>query len=154
MFKIEKRILISLIVAALSSGKALSQAPVTYNYDLAGNVLQRVPSISVTKEETSTLKDTIQPIKRKEGVLTDSTSNEGVQAYPNPTQGKVTVTFTGYQQLGSSSIYLYSVSGSLLVKEAVTGTTTDVDLSRYPAGAYVLKVYIEGETCTWKIIKE
>ena len=73
--------------------------------------------------------------------------------YPNPTSNIVNVEFgMGNEELGDVKIQLYDVYGKLLDATNVVGANnhsplrTEIDLSRYANGVYVLKAVADGKT--------
>lgn len=72
----------------------------------------------------------------------------GVNVYPNPTTGAVTLNLPGIPGGGTHSIMLFDMNGRLLQKTSaesrIGGSSQDLELS-YPAGLYILKVQ-SGET--------
>jgi len=80
--------------------------------------------------------------------VNELTENDFV-VYPNPTNGIVNIKNLNY----NSSIELYNILGDLIYKEKVTAESTILDLSKYNAGNYFLKVTTtEGTTITKKLI--
>jgi hypothetical protein len=76
-------------------------------------------------------------------------SDQGIQIYPNPTDGKVLVTGLS----GKSVWNLYDARGrNLKDHQADTGNFT-VDLSMYPCGIYLLMVETDNRHLVWKIIR-
>ena len=72
-----------------------------------------------------------------------------ITVYPNPTIGTVRV--EGAQNI--THYELYSITGAMVLRRDVDATRFDVDLSKLPAGTYLLKTYSEGLTQTQRLIK-
>ena len=72
-------------------------------------------------------------------------SNE-VVIYPNPTKGRVRVAAEGVTR-----IEVYNVNGQLV--NTVSGST-EVDLSKLPAGVYTMRVRTHRTTFVRRVIKE
>lgn len=69
------------------------------------------------------------------------TYNDGFLAvYPNPTSGIVTLQLTSETCLQNSEIQLFDIYGKRLQVMAVTGETTQIDLSTYSTGVYLVKL--------------
>ncbi|MGP1993529.1 M4 family metallopeptidase [Zobellia laminariae] len=118
----------------------------------------------VTKESevtipvyASTAKLTIKTDKNCQGVHEESLDfNEQVIIYPNPVKsGEISVV------LGSTSenaipIQLNTFDGKMVLQRTIEPNTSTVkiDANRLTAGVYVLSVQINGDTRTFKIIKQ
>jgi len=77
-----------------------------------------------------------------------------IKIYPNPTTEKVTLEISGWGDLQTGVLKLYSLTGQLLQEQPVHSFITTVSLAGMPAGAYILKVHINDRTEDWKIIKQ
>lgn len=64
-----------------------------------------------------------------------------MNAYPNPVSDKVSVTVEG-TRTGDAKLYLTDMTGKVMKVLAVTSEVTDVEMSAYPAGIYIIK-YID-----------
>ena len=64
-----------------------------------------------------------------------------MNAYPNPVNDKVSVTIEG-TRAGDAKLYLTDMTGKVMKALPVTSEVTDVDMSVYPAGIYIIK-YID-----------
>lgn len=78
-----------------------------------------------------------------------------IDVYPNPTSAIVNVVFeTGEQYVRNTKIHLHDIYGHLLQIVSVTSEKTLVDLSRYAAGVYFVKVLHDGNTLkTSKVVR-
>ena len=84
----------------------------------------------------------------------DALAGMSVNVYPNPTSGKFNVKLTGYKQ--EATIELYSLTGQLIVREAVKAgqEVTPMQVKNLAAGAYLLKVISEKGVQINKVIVE
>ncbi|WP_027002396.1 right-handed parallel beta-helix repeat-containing protein [Hugenholtzia roseola] len=74
--------------------------------------------------------------------------------YPNPTQDRVSLVFG---QIQPQYLQLYNAEGRLLQTKVIEAqeTQTDLDLSAYPSGIYLLKaIRADGQNQAYKIVKE
>lgn len=88
-----------------------------------------------------------------EGTLSSETSmsmDKEFDVYPNPVADVLTFTNPGSQ----SEIRLLSVNGAQLMVFKTDNPEIKIDMSKYKAGIYLLKVVTEGQTITKKIIKQ
>ena len=76
-----------------------------------------------------------------------------VSTYPNPTTNFITLSIED-QDLTKLSYQLFDVTGKLLQKEAVTATTTTIEMASLKPATYILKVMEESTTISeFKIVK-
>lgn len=81
-------------------------------------------------------------------------SEYSVAVYPNPTISKMVLATTATSFSDQDRAMLYSVNGKLLSTSSITGQQTNIDLSPYPSGVYLLSTWIQGVYKTFKILKE
>lgn len=62
-------------------------------------------------------------------------------AYPNPTSGRLSLVLMNVTDYSAYSYQVSSRDGKLLLRAPVTGEKTAIDLSRNPAGAYILMLF-------------
>ncbi|HLW32319.1 MAG TPA: T9SS type A sorting domain-containing protein [Aequorivita sp.] len=76
-------------------------------------------------------------------------SLEGFTFFPNPTTEMLSL-----QSINSiNSVALYNILGQRVLAAQVDATSKDLDLSGLAAGLYVMKVSVEGQIGTYKIMK-
>lgn len=111
-----------------------------FTYDNAGNRIKKeiVLSKSLFEEDDEPLKEKMQ---RRDVVI-----------YPNPTEGEILIQVSGSPVNGT--IEIFSMNGALIERGNLSGNSCSFDLSYQPEGVYLLKISFEGETSTWKIVKE
>ena len=118
---------------------------VVYTYDASGNRIQSQKQIRLRDAENGSDQDTIP--------LRESLSSHRITIYPNPTKGQFSVEITGSAIPDNSSISIYSLQGSVIYQNAEPDILNEIDLSSQPNGIYMLRIMIDSETSTWKIIK-
>jgi len=76
---------------------------------------------------------------------------EGVTAYPNPAQNKITL----YNlPTPGSEVSIFNLLGEIMYKEKATAEFKGIDLSYFSAGAYVIKVSTDTSEQQIKLIKQ
>jgi hypothetical protein len=89
-------------------------------------------------------------------ILVGTGKNYSVDSYfnlrPNPTNGKVDITVVGSSEMQSSTIQLFSTTGTLLDQFEWNGKSAQLDLSAYPKGIYILMIQIPDKTEMKKLI--
>jgi hypothetical protein len=75
-----------------------------------------------------------------------------VSVFPNPSNNSITVQITGYE--GSYRISLYDLNGKLVMDRMGAAANTQLNISRIPAGVYMMKVMQGGkEISSGKVLK-
>lgn len=118
---------------------------VVYSYDSSGNRIQSQKQIRLRDAENGSDQDTIP--------LRESLSSHRITIYPNPTKGQFSVEITGSAIPDKSSISIYNLQGSVIYQKDEPDILNEIDLSSQPNGIYMLRIKIDSETSTWKIIK-
>jgi uncharacterized repeat protein (TIGR01451 family) len=72
-----------------------------------------------------------------------------VKVYPNPAVDKVYV-----ENLGDGTVSILNVDGSVVIAEHINGTKAMIDVSKLPAGVYILKTTSAEKASTTKLIKQ
>jgi len=72
-----------------------------------------------------------------------------VTVYPNPTKGNIAVSFEG----ADASVAVMDVKGQILVTNTIVSNQS-IDLSTLSAGTYFVKVTVDGNSFTQRIIVE
>jgi hypothetical protein len=75
-----------------------------------------------------------------------------IQAYPNPTQNMLTISFN--ESINSASTYdLISIDGKCVSNNTIVSNKQSIDVSTLPEGVYILHVYLNNAQQSFKIIK-
>ncbi len=78
--------------------------------------------------------------------------NVKVDVYPNPTDSKLNISF---ENISSGDYELFSIDGRLILKDEFKNTDElQIDLSSNKSGVYFIKLNINGEIISKKIIKD
>ena len=75
-----------------------------------------------------------------------------IVVYPNPTANNIIVEQTGAALLQNGVVELYDATGKQLIFQSAS-KTSDLDLSSYPSGTYLLILRSDNTTAQWKINK-
>lgn len=117
-----------------------------YVYDNAGNRIRRV----IVLEQPQRAKKEAQTPE----YYTETMGDKTIKLYPNPVTTSLTITITGYEKVPEGSYVLFDTQGKVLLNRSLASANFSIDMSEYRAGNYVLRIAIEGETTTWKVIKK
>lgn len=74
----------------------------------------------------------------------------GFSYFPNPTSGELSL------QAASNidSVAIYNMLGQKVMDAEIGATTSNISLSGLTTGTYIMKVTVEGQTGTYKVIKQ
>jgi hypothetical protein len=71
-------------------------------------------------------------------------SQESITIFPNPTHGLFTISMTNHELMGKLKIVVYNINGQKIYSEKIvlheSSFEKQVNLSGYPAGAYLLNI--------------
>ncbi|MNK48619.1 hypothetical protein D3C87_674540 [compost metagenome] len=86
--------------------------------------------------------------------VSDVQKQNGIQVYPNPTSGFVTI--QNIKNSNLKNVEVYNVAGQLIQKYNLNNNTknTSLDMSQLINGTYILKVNSETESNSVKVIKK
>lgn len=117
---------------------------IDFTYDASGNQILREANYSRNRGNDT----------ERDSVSTDRMWRHEVTAAPNPTDGPLRVTVTHLQDEDECSLALFDATGRQVLSRNITSEVTFINLSSLIAGYYVLRVVVNGETESIKIIKE
>jgi hypothetical protein len=126
-----------------------------FTYDLSGNLTDRnivlsSSALKSVKADSTSYDKSSSPQVFEENV----NSTQKVVIYPNPTRGQLKVEIEGFTETTRASVYLYSLSGELLISKSPASGSSSLDLSVFSLGTYILKVKIDDKISEWKVIKQ
>ncbi len=132
------KILITLSIIILNTC-TWGQTTVKFGYDLAGN---RTSTILVKTHADSLSKST-----------DESSLSEMISVYPVPTSNIIFMEFT--EELCKNTVaHLCTINGGILSIIHIEKPRTEINLSWFPDGIYLLKIYFKDKSYCWKIIKK
>jgi len=124
-----------------------SQTPnVSYEYDNDGNMKLR-KAITITPSY-------VKNQQKNETIFEDNIGNQKVVLYPNPTYGVFQLSITELNKKEVNLYCLYSLNGALLLKTMINSSLTEVDITRFSAGTYLIDIYLGERVSRWKVIKK
>jgi hypothetical protein len=132
----------SFITATKAQSLPAHTCGVVYTYDAAGNRTQRAYVCN------NSGRTAIAPVAED----TTAAIHLVTQLYPNPTTGRITVSFT--QPLNNAVITLLDMTGKVLIQSRKSGNQVVLDLSSYRAGVYILRVMDGKNPSSFTIVKQ
>ena len=86
--------------------------------------------------------------------MTNEEGNGWFKVYPNPTDGKFTVEYTGKTQPGRITVEIYGMNGDKILSEAFHEERFhEFTLNGRPIGIYLIRMVTDGTTSTVRILK-
>lgn len=141
-------ILLLLLGGLLSSYSVYAQNTVKFTYDNCGNRIKRTLQLRKVEENGKNVETKNEYVSS----ANDSIGTVAVSLFPNPTEGKVMVSFSDNANAIIDAT-LTTITGSVIERRRFVGNQHEFDLSSQPAGIYLLKLISGVETRTWKIVK-
>ena len=92
-------------------------------------------------------------VKAKDPV-SEKLGNKNIRIYPNPTSGVLKIEVAGFEDSDKGNLSIFNLSGQQLLNSDIISTFTELDISSSQKGVYILLINLNGESTTWKIIKE
>lgn len=130
---------------------SLAQAPmVTYHYDECGNRIERTMGFKKVEKNGDLLATNEE--ESWQAKVEDDLADCSISLYPNPTDGKFSIVLSEDTQ-PSIQAELCTTGGTVIESRLVKNFVEEFDLTRQPAGIYLLSLTSGKETQTWKIIK-
>lgn len=142
-----KNTLIIILLAIAGTVSAQQTIPLQYDYDAAGNrILRKVVTMTMGKGG-SNVADTAE-------YYVDRLEHVEMKVYPNPTTGLISIEASGVQTESEMQIELYDSQGRKLTEKRSGDNRAILNLTDYAAGYYIVKLKVDGEHTTWKVIKQ
>lgn len=125
-----------------------AQSKIGYAYDMAGNRIKR--EIVMSASQAMAKKQSFE----SQDFYSERLREHSVKIYPNPTQGNLKVSISGLETSDKCRLGVYSIQGTQIFAFDVSTDNADVDISNQPNGVYLLQITINGQSTTWKIVKQ
>ncbi|MBE6341147.1 MAG: T9SS type A sorting domain-containing protein [Bacteroidales bacterium] len=139
-----KPVILAFVLAIVSI--AASAQTIEYGYDACGNRVTRQIVLEKTNKSLSVA-------SVQEDFSEEQLGEVQVRIYPNPTHGHLKVVLQGVDEL-QGAIEVYDTQGKRIAYLPKAEHENDIDLSPQPNGIYLMRLTINGEVSTWKILKK
>jgi hypothetical protein len=140
-----------------------AQGRYSFLYDEAGNCIQKYYTVVVEQAHSNTnpspgnLEFVSQLNFADQQDLSpqiDKIGDVEISIYPNPTVGILNInSFSNDGKELVCQLVFLDLNGKVLLTKQVSNTDTQLDISAYPSGIYVLCVRFAGKQSAWKINK-
>lgn len=137
----------------------VAQASFTYEYDNSGNRIKRDQPLTTKQAPKADFVvsdvelDTQSLAQAQQADLDRLREPFRAKAYPNPTDGKLTVELPDLKDGENGQLRIFSQAGRLVLLQNKVQPAQTVDISNNPSGYYVLHVTVEGRRVTRTIVK-
>ncbi len=126
-----------------------AQGRIRYSYDASGNRIKREIVMSVPKAMAKE-----QNFSQEDQNFSDMLRDHSIKIYPNPTEGVLKICISGLKETDKCLLEVYTLQGAQILTEIVKTDNIDINISDQPTGIYLLKITINNNSTTWKIIKK
>ena len=128
---------------------SVAQNKIGYGYDAAGNRVKReivmVSPKGIAKSEAS---------QSRSQIYVEALREHTVSIYPNPTEGDLKVRILSLTDSDKCVWWIYTNQGKQILTGKVVNGCVDININNQPSGIYLLKITINNQSTTWKIIKK
>lgn len=144
------KVLLLIMMTALSTTKSFAQTTVEFSYDTNGNRVLRQITIGGDKNA----KDYRNLRGEETPSTTDNFESMSVALYPNPTDGQFVIETKDCDKSNTLRATLITPTGEVIQDLTLVAQQVIFDLTHYPAGIYLLKLTVGTECHVWQIIKK
>jgi hypothetical protein len=86
--------------------------------------------------------------------IASSENSQTITLFPNPSEEKIIIEFTGYSSVTASTIELLSSDGRLMKRQPVNGVVNQIDISSFPDGVYFARILMSDRVLVRKFLKQ
>lgn len=152
--------IIPLILILVQSAILYGQK-VEFSYDENGNRLSRTIIVEQLKSGTVAFpvlnpKTLISTENAKTAILEEIRPEEGeikTSVYPNPNKGLIKINVSNMPLNSINEMRLYDLSGTQLSIKRNFDSNSEIDISRFKDGIYILRIKINDRIFDWKVVK-
>jgi Secretion system C-terminal sorting domain len=129
---------------------------IEFSYDANGNRLSRTLVVERLKSATIQFPVTdpksLNPVDNKVALVPEEGEINAV-VYPNPNKGLIKIDITNMPLNSNKELRLYDLSGAELIVKRNFESYSEMDISRFKDGIYILRIKINEKVFDWKVIK-
>jgi hypothetical protein len=140
-----RNFIVLLGLLSIITTKAIATQGITYTYDNAGNRIMQKYVVTLLSDSSN-----LNNSHSEE----ENMSEYKIIVYPNPTKGQLMIEVKGCDDQNKAIFTLYNLQGSQLQKIVAGIEETPLDMTNYPSGYYLLRVYFDNKAVEYKIIKQ
>lgn len=141
-----KRITIILLLSVLPLA-GMAQMFMEYGYDSGGNrIYQREYQLRYNLLHNNMQGDATS--------LTAEVDGREVCVVPSVENGQVRIEILGLNDDDNCSVSIFTALGVTVLSETITNTVCTFDVSQCPRGVYLIRVVLNSDEYTWRIVKK
>lgn len=134
---------------ALVPAVSFAQGRIGYGYDASGNRVKREIVMPVQKNMAKQQNYSIENHR-----FSDMLRDHSIKIFPNLTNESLNICTSGLKETDESFLEVYTSRGMQVLKKSIETDNIDISISNLPTGIYLLKITINDDATTWKIIKK
>lgn len=115
---------------------------VEYRYDAAGNRILKQIVLNRTQA------------RKRMATTSDKVANVEFTLCTNPTTGLLRIEATNLKDDCHGQTTIYTTNGGLIMRKPLKGRVTTINMSTLPQAVYILKIEINGQQSSWRIVKQ
>ena len=142
------RLFIALLLFIATMVGVAQTRTVQFSYDHAGNRTSRAIVLPAAAQSRRVSSDST-----KTEVFTDIFAEYQLHVYPNPTHGELKIELCGFPEGASYHLLIASVSGQVIISCNTTENPMVADLTRCPAGIYIMRIQYKNYSKDFKIVR-
>lgn len=135
-----------LLIGMVFFSNKVSAQKIVYEYDNAGNRISRTVVLPKMRAANQQMKDTV--------FYKEIIGEKEITLYPNPVKTNLNVTISGYNEGSTGECLLFDMQGKLISRQKFDTSEFQVEMSSYSSGNYIMRIVLDKETTTWKVIKQ
>jgi hypothetical protein len=86
--------------------------------------------------------------------IPETTLTKNLKVYPNPATNSLTLNLSQMQQQQNASLSIYDIQGKQLLQQNISEAQTQINISNFAKGIYIVKLQTDKETLQSKFVKE
>lgn len=128
---------------------SVAQNQIGYGYDSGGNRVKRKIIMTSPKGMAKP-----EAFHSQNQIYVEALREHTVSIYPNPTEGDLMVRILSLTDSDKCVWWIYTNQGKQILTGKVVNGCVDININNQPSGIYLLKITINNQSTTWKIIKK
>ncbi len=93
------------------------------------------------------------PVDKVPMAKTETSATAGIQIYPNPTQGELTLNFNNATEWLGKEVIIFSITGEVMQKKIITSTSIKINTANLKSGMYFIKTENGSQKVREKFVK-
>ena len=151
-----KSLIVILVIISSCYYSTQAQFVVGFSYDPSGNRIERnmilLPPKSPGNDQQTEEEE--YKLEEQKPEFSEILNNHEITIFPNPNGGQFDAQITNLSEVMESSLALYSIEGKEVFYRNKPEEITHINIQGKKKGTYVLKILLDGEVSSWKIVKQ